>query len=59
MSQIKISSTGWLVVSLRNGTAGVFDLNDTPSWQFLQSESSVDANRNLIKFSPNGQMLVS
>jgi tRNA (guanine-N(7)-)-methyltransferase subunit TRM82 len=70
MSEIKISSTGWLAISLRNGAAGVFDLNDTCSWQYLKSESIVDQskdydddntndlNRNLIKFSPNGQILV-
>ena len=67
MSEIKISSTGWLAISLRNGAAGVFDLNDTCSWQYLQKEEIVDQskddsannfNRNLIKFSPNGQLLV-
>lgn len=64
MCEIKISSTGWLVISLRNGAAGVFDLNDTRSWQHLQTESIVHQtkenylNHNLIKFSPNGQILV-
>jgi hypothetical protein len=67
MSQIKISSAGWLAIYLKNGAIGVFDLNDTRSWQCLKTESIVeqskdnstnDFNRNLIKFSPNGQILV-
>jgi len=67
MSQIKISSTGWLAICFKNGATGVFDLNDTRSWQYLKTESIVDQsknddtnefNRNLIKFSPNGQSLV-
>ncbi|CAF0908161.1 unnamed protein product [Rotaria sordida] len=69
MSEIKISSTGWLAIYLRNGNVGMFDLNDTSSWQYLQVESiekqSKDVNndlnylnRNLIKFSPNGEFLV-
>jgi len=67
MAQIKISSTGWLAICLKNGTAGVFDLNDTRSWQYLKTESIVeqskdvdtnDFNRPLIKFSPNGQILI-
>jgi WD40 repeat protein len=64
MSEIEISSNGWLAISLGNGSAGVFDLHDTNSWQYLPSESIVEQsidnnlNRNLIKFSPNGQILV-
>jgi tRNA (guanine-N(7)-)-methyltransferase subunit TRM82 len=63
MSQIEISSTGWLGISLRNGTAGVFNLNDISSWQHLKNESIVEESKdedtnNLIKFSPNGQILV-
>jgi WD40 repeat protein len=62
MSEIQISSTGWLAISLRNGTASVFDLNDICSWQYLQNQSNDedtnDLNHPLIKFSPNGQILV-
>jgi hypothetical protein len=74
MSEINISSTGWLAISLQNGTTGVFDLNDTRTWQYLKDESIVDqsedlrnkqeqieddgCNRNRNKFSPNGQILV-
>ncbi|CAF3717492.1 unnamed protein product [Adineta steineri] len=59
MPEIAISSTGWLAICLRNGIAGIFHMKDTSSWQYLQSESkSNDLNRNLIKFSPNGQVLI-
>lgn len=67
MSQIQISSTGWLAILLRNGIAGVFDLNDVCSWQHLETQSivkqSTDDNTNnfhrcVIKFSSNGQILI-
>lgn len=67
MSQIQISSTNWLAILLKNGTVGVFDLNDISSWQCLKAESFVqqsnDENKTnfhcyAIKFSPNGQILV-
>ncbi|CAF2903349.1 unnamed protein product [Rotaria sp. Silwood2] len=68
MSEIRISSTSWLAIYLRNGSVAMFDLNDTSSWQCLQvetiEEQSKDVNdlnylnRNLIKFSPNGELLV-
>ena len=72
MSEITISSTNWLAISLRNGAAVIFNLSDTQQWQYLQSnevipttkpttddeeENSNDLNRNLIKFSPNGEKL--
>lgn len=73
MSEITISSTNWLAISLRNGAAMIFNLSDTQQWQYLQSneviptakttttdddeENSNDLNRNLIKFSPNGEKL--
>ncbi len=72
MSELAISSNNWLAISLRNGAAFVFNLNDTKQWQSLQSneppkaaavvvqdddENANDLNRNLIKFSPNGQKL--
>jgi hypothetical protein len=67
MSQIKISTTGWLAISLRNSGTGVFNLHDTESWQYLQTKSSIDQSgnentndlhRNLSKFSPNGRRFV-
>ncbi|CAF1964008.1 unnamed protein product [Rotaria magnacalcarata] len=63
MSEIKISSTGWLALYLENDNVLVFDLNDTSLWQCLEAESAIDDNsndlhRNQIKFSPNGQFLV-
>ena len=69
MSEIAISSKNWLAISLRNSAAVVFNLNDTKQWQSLQSnepvkvavqdddENANDLNRNLIKFSPDGQKL--
>ncbi|CAF4575942.1 unnamed protein product [Rotaria sp. Silwood1] len=68
MSEMKISSTGWLAIYFRSGNVGMFDLNDVSAWQYLQVESideqSKDVNdlnylnRNLIRFSPNGEFLV-
>lgn len=61
MSNIKISSTGWLAICLRNSSVGLFDLNDINSWQYLpinQTKDEDDFNRNLIKFSPNGEFFV-
>lgn len=60
---IKISSTGWLAIYLPNDNVAMFDLNDVCSWQYLQIESKKcknfnDLNRNLVKFSPNGKLLV-
>ena len=73
MSEITISSTNWLAISLRNGAAVIFNLNDPQQWQYLQSTETIstvkpsttddeednanDLNRNLIKFSPNGEKL--
>ncbi|UJR10067.1 hypothetical protein I4U23_014289 [Adineta vaga] len=71
MSELTISSTNWLAVSLRNGAAIVFNLNDTQQWQYLKpdvsndkqqkteddDENSCDLNRNLIRFTPDGQKL--
>jgi WD40 repeat protein len=70
MSELAISSTNWLAISLRNGAAVIFNLNDTQQWQSLQSnempkaevqddddENTSDLNRNLIKFSPDGRKL--
>ncbi|CAF0909615.1 unnamed protein product [Adineta ricciae] len=74
MSELAISSTKWLAISLRNGAGIVFNLNDTKQWQYLQpdvaniqsqqktndddDENTSDLNRNLIKFTPDGQKLV-
>jgi WD40 repeat protein len=69
MSDIKISSTGWLAVSLSNRAIGLFDLNDISSWQYIPVESivnetqddeenAINFNRNLIGFSPDGEFLV-
>ncbi|CAF0861196.1 unnamed protein product [Adineta ricciae] len=74
MSELAISSTKWLVISLRNGAGIVFNLNDTKQWQYLQpdvandqsqqktndddDENTSDLNRNLVKFTPDGQKLV-
>jgi WD40 repeat protein len=69
MSDIKISSTGWLAVSLSNRAIGLFDLNDISSWQYISVESivneiqddeenAINFNRNLIGFSPDGEFLV-
>ena len=73
MSEINISSTNWLAISLRNGAAIAFNLDDTQQWQYLQAsepvsttkgqvededENAGDLNRNLIKFTPDGQKLV-
>ena len=71
MSELAISSTNWLAISLRNGAAIVFNLNEFEQWQYLHTdepvkkqqteendeENSSDLNRNLIRFSPNGQRL--
>ena len=74
MSELAISSTKWLAISLRNGAGIVFNLDDTTQWQYLQSdvandqpqqktngddddENTSDLNRNLVKFTPNGQKL--
>ncbi|CAF1240481.1 unnamed protein product [Rotaria sordida] len=92
MSELTISSTNWLAISLRNDTAIVFNLNDTQQWQYLKTEINDnqskettptiiddkqqqqqekpevgggddddninELNRNLIKFTPNGQKLI-
>ncbi|CAF3679410.1 unnamed protein product [Rotaria socialis] len=85
MSEITVSSTNWLAISLRNDTGIVFNLNDIQQWQHLRpvtasssssevtSTSTVDKqqektedddentnelNRNLIKFTPDGQKLL-
>ena len=74
MSELAISSTKWLAISLRNGAGIVFNLNDTEQWQYLQpdvandqtkqktndddDENTSDLNRNLVKFTPDGQKLV-
>ena len=81
MSELTISSTKWLAISLRNGAAIVLNLNDTEQWQYLKpvtnndqpkeptptdvvskqteddDENTGDLNRNLIKFTPDGQKL--
>ncbi|CAF1309699.1 unnamed protein product [Adineta steineri] len=80
MSELTISSTNWLAISLQNGAAMVFNLNDTQQWQYLKPETitndkpkeatgtkqktqdndddnTSDLNRNLIKFTPDGQKL--
>lgn len=77
MSELTISSTNWLAISLRNGAAIIFNLNNTQQWQYLEAvtnteqpketgnkpqaedddENGNDLNRNLIKFTPNGQKL--
>nr|ACI90353.1 hypothetical protein [Philodina roseola] len=61
MSELTISSTFWLAVSLRNGSAVVFNLNNVDEWQNLQSTTTKDddeeLNRNLIRFSPDGRRL--
>ncbi|CAF0969234.1 unnamed protein product [Rotaria sp. Silwood1] len=89
MSELTISFTNWLAISLRNDTAIVFNLNDTQQWQYLkpvaddnQSKESTpttinnkqqqqekteddddnninELNRNLIKFTPDGQKLIT
>jgi WD40 repeat protein len=80
MSELTISSTNWLAISLRNGAAIVFHLNNTQQWQYLKptdqpeettptatvskqqgeddEDNTSDLNRNLIKFTPDGQKLV-
>ena len=70
MSELAISSTHWLAISLRNGAAIIFNLNQSSRWQFLKSienknptpngnnDEDDDLNRNLIKFSPDGQRLI-
>jgi hypothetical protein len=83
MSELSISSTNWLGISLRNGAAIIFNLNNTEQWQYLKpvtnndqpnettptattvskqqieddDDNTSDLNRNLIKFTPNGQKL--
>ncbi len=80
MSELTISSTNWLAISLRTGAAIIFNLNDTQQWQYLKpvtttndpptetapvakqqaeddDENSSDLNRNLVKFTPDGQKL--
>ncbi|CAF4816334.1 unnamed protein product [Rotaria sp. Silwood2] len=36
MSELTISSTNWLAISLRNDTAIVLNLNDIQQWQYLK-----------------------
>jgi WD40 repeat protein len=78
MSELTISSTNWLAISLRNGAAIIFNLNNTQQWQYLKpitnnettptatvskqqveddDDNTSDLNRNLIKFTPDGQKL--
>jgi hypothetical protein len=83
MSELTISSTNWLAISLRTGAAIVFNLNNPEQWQNLKpvstsdpskdtttstgaiskqqteddDENTNDLNRNLVKFTPNGQKL--
>ena len=87
MSELTTSSTNWLAISLRDGTAIVLNLNDIQQWQYLKlatndnqpkettsminvnkqqqrqkieddEETTNELNRNLIKFTPNGQKLI-
>ena len=53
MVRLAISSTGWMAISLRNGSTGMFWLYETCSWQCLQTESSNE--KSLAKFSPDGK----
>jgi WD40 repeat protein len=81
MSELTISSTNWLAISLRNGAAIVFNLTNAQQWQYLKpvtddnqpkeaaptvtkqppteddDENATDLNRNLIKFTPDGDKL--
>lgn len=60
MPEIAISSDNWLAVSRRNGTIGLFSLRNRSAWQCLRidDEQINDLHRNLVKFSPNGQIFV-
>ena len=60
MPEIQISSNDWLAISLRNGTIGMFYLQDRSLWQCLRlnDEQINDLHRSLMKFSPNGQIFV-
>lgn len=69
MSELAISSTGWLGISSRNGTAVVFNLKNHDDFQIFQvqqtnnkenanDDEEIDLNRNLIQFSPDGDRLV-
>ena len=77
MSELTISSSNWLALSLRTGGALVFNLAVTSEWQCLKpatadeqpaatgnkqaadddDESAGGLNRNLIRFTPDGQKL--
>ena len=60
MPEIQISSDNWLAISRRNGTIGLFSLRNRSAWQCLRIEDEQinDLHRNLLKFSPNGQIFV-
>lgn len=42
MSELAISSTNWLAISLRNSAAIIFNLNDTQQWQYLEPIVNID-----------------
>jgi len=68
MSELAISSTNWLAISLRNGAAIVVNLNSPEQFECLRFDeinqqqakenNEDDLNRNLIQFTPNGEKLI-